>query len=97
MPHLAGPLTIKLLRALGYENLVIGITGNSVEDDIKEFYGCGANYVFIKPFHKSSLQMVLDLYGEQGAKQKERMVLKIVRKKLEWVEVEMCSDCQKFG
>ena len=87
MPNVSGPLAVKIIRALGYDNLVIGITGNSVESDIKEFYGCGANYVFIKPFHKASLQMVLDLYSEHGAKQKQGMVLKVVKKRLEWVAV----------
>lgn len=67
MPTLAGPLTAKLLRALGYQNLLIGITGNSMEDDVAQFYAGGIDFLFTKPFKKAHLDALWQLVLQKGA------------------------------
>ena len=67
MPTLAGPLTAKLLRALGYQNLLIGITGNSMEDDVAQFYAGGIDFLFTKPFKKAHLDALWQLVLQEGA------------------------------
>lgn len=67
MPTLAGPLAAKLLRALGYQNLLIGITGNSMEDDVAQFYAGGIDFLFTKPFKKAHLDALWQLVLQKGA------------------------------
>jgi len=66
MPTLTGPITAKLLRALGYKNLIIGITGNSMQDDIEQFYDAGIDYLFVKPFSKLQLDSLWKLIDNSG-------------------------------
>jgi CheY-like chemotaxis protein len=66
MPALAGPLTAKLLRALGYKNLIIGITGNSMPDDVAQFYAGGIDFLFVKPLKRPPLQALWRLLRTSG-------------------------------
>jgi len=66
MPTLAGPNAARLLRALGYQNLMIGITGNSMEDDIRHFYDAGIDFLFTKPFKRTQLDAVWKLVERDG-------------------------------
>ena len=68
MPTLTGPVTAKLLRALGYTNLLIGITGNSMQDDVEQFYDAGIDYLFVKPFSKLQLDSLWKLIDTSGTK-----------------------------
>jgi signal transduction histidine kinase len=85
MPNLCGPLTAKILRALKYSNLIIGITGNSLAEDVKEFYENGVNYVFIKPFCKESLKSVFEFTEKYGCKTNEHKIMECKNGVLEWV------------
>lgn len=38
------------LRQLGYKGIIIGITGNALDDDVKDFTDHGADKVLPKPF-----------------------------------------------
>ena len=66
MPNITGILASKIIRGLGYKNLIFGITGNGLEQDIKEFIDNGADYVFVKPFKKEKLDMVLQFIEKYG-------------------------------
>ena len=70
MPTLAGPMTAKLLRALGYNNLIFGVTGNSMEDDIAQFYESGIDYLFTKPFKRPQLDAVWVFIKKYGTARK---------------------------
>ena len=70
MPTLAGPMTAKLLRALGYNNLIFGVTGNSMEDDIAQFYESGIDYLFTKPFKRPQLDAVWVFIRKYGTARK---------------------------
>ena len=55
MPHISGELLSKILRGIGYNGLIVGITGNGVEQDKQSFIDNGADYVFVKPFTAKNL------------------------------------------
>jgi CheY-like chemotaxis protein len=78
MPTITGPVTARLLRALGYKNLIIGITGNSLSDDVNEFNKSGIDYLFTKPFKKEQMNSLWDLIEKNGLKSKDncRLVYK---------------------
>ena len=44
-----GPDATAVLRKAGYEGLVVGVTGNVLQDDIDYFIQCGADAVLSKP------------------------------------------------
>ena len=50
MPVMDGPTATKAIRALGYESLILGVTGNTLDSDINHFVKCGADAVLAKPF-----------------------------------------------
>ena len=66
MPNLTGELLSKILRGIGYDGLIIGITGNGLEDDKDKYLESGADYVFVKPFNKQKLVMLLELIKTNG-------------------------------
>ena len=50
MPRMRGPDATRKIRKLGYRGVIIGVTGNMLDEDIKEFIDCGADAVMPKPF-----------------------------------------------
>ena len=49
MPKMNGPTATKEIRCLGYEGLIIGVTGNFSPQDLDTFTASGANLVMHKP------------------------------------------------
>lgn len=87
MPNLTGELLCKVLRGIGYNGLIFGITGNGVKEDREKFQENGADYVFIKPFTKKSLDSILDLVIREGYVSRAGYKLKeITQGTLTWVE-----------
>ena len=66
MPSISGVLASKILRGFGYKNLIFGITGNGLTEDVNEFIVNGADYVFVKPFKKENLDMVFVFVATYG-------------------------------
>jgi signal transduction histidine kinase len=73
MPNLTGGLLSKILRGIGYDGLIIGITGNGLEDDKEKYLESGADYVFVKPFNKQKLVMLLELIKISGYDRKKSL------------------------
>jgi CheY-like chemotaxis protein len=66
MPVLSGPAAVKKLRELDHNSLiVIGLTGNILEEDVEYFKSCGADAVLSKPV---VLQNIFDAYKEIKSK-----------------------------
>ena len=59
MPHMNGPTAIQMIRALGYQGKIIGLTGNSKSDEIDIMYKAGANEVLTKPVSYQRLDETL--------------------------------------
>jgi CheY-like chemotaxis protein len=49
MPNMDGPTATRELRRLGYEGLIVGVTGNALPTDIDHFLAHGASKVLLKP------------------------------------------------
>jgi CheY-like chemotaxis protein len=49
MPEMPGPEAVRELRGQGYEGLIVGVTGNSLQTDIDAFLEAGVNRVMTKP------------------------------------------------
>ncbi len=66
MPVLSGPLAAKQLRALGYWKLLIGVTGNAMDVDIREYEEAGADMILTKPVQVHILSKVLEFCRVHG-------------------------------
>jgi len=56
MPVMDGPTATKVLRALGCNCLIVGITGNVLPEDVAYFKSCGADAVLPKALKWSDLE-----------------------------------------
>ena len=59
MKSLHGPETAAAIRSLGFTGKIIGVTGNTLPDEIEEFKRKGADHVLIKPLRAEELDKVL--------------------------------------
>jgi len=49
MPVMDGPTATRQIRELGYKGVILGVTGNALEEDTDNFIASGADKVLIKP------------------------------------------------
>lgn len=66
MPVMNGCVATSIIRNMGYRNIIAGITGNILDDDIAEFLHAGANIVYKKPLSILSLKKFksyIDVHG----------------------------------
>ena len=61
MPNFRGMDAVARLRSLGYEGLIVGLTGNGHDDDISAFKGHGADFVIVKPMKIQELVRIINL------------------------------------
>ena len=59
MPNKIGPIAAKEMRELGYTGLIIGITGNVLEDDTSQYITSGADKVLFKPIDMQQLDYTI--------------------------------------
>eukprot|EP00595_Chromulina_sp_UTEXLB2642_P002411 CAMPEP_0196761340 /NCGR_PEP_ID=MMETSP1095-20130614/543_1 /TAXON_ID=96789 ORGANISM="Chromulina nebulosa, Strain UTEXLB2642" /NCGR_SAMPLE_ID=MMETSP1095 /ASSEMBLY_ACC=CAM_ASM_000446 /LENGTH=379 /DNA_ID=CAMNT_0042110747 /DNA_START=527 /DNA_END=1662 /DNA_ORIENTATION=- len=59
MPIMDGLTATAKLRENGYNKLIVGLTGNTMDEDIKSFKNAGANEVYSKPLDVSILYKLL--------------------------------------
>ena len=59
MPNMDGPAATKEIRSLGYKGLIIGVTGNALQEDIDTFISNGADKVLIKPVNIEQLLSII--------------------------------------
>ena len=57
---------MRKLREENYEKLVVGVTGNILDDDVLEYLRAGADMVIGKPVKIVLLKKVLDYVKEHG-------------------------------
>jgi len=68
MPKMSGKDATLELRRAGFSSIVIGVTGNSMEDELDEFLKAGADMVFTKPLVSSALDALLRYFVQHGVK-----------------------------
>ena len=61
MPKMTGVEATKLIRLAGFEGIIMGLTGNTLEKDIEEFEQAGATLVLPKPLNHRHLDKLLSL------------------------------------
>lgn len=60
MPKLTGPEAASILRnKIGFHQPIIGVTGNTLTEDIQLFLSSGATQVLSKPVNKKDIQSIL--------------------------------------
>eukprot|EP01041_Mallomonas_annulata_P000687 gene687-1316_t len=86
MPVMNGVEATKALRREGYRHIIVGVTGNVLEDDIREYLAAGADFIIGKPLKKPSLDMILRHVAERGTLSlwNENMRLVEHSNRLEW-------------
>jgi CheY-like chemotaxis protein len=57
---------VRRLREEGYAKLVVGVTGNILDDDVAEYLGAGADMVMGKPVKLVLLKKLLRHATEHG-------------------------------
>jgi len=55
MPGMDGPTAAKAIRGMGYNRVIVGLTGNVLEEDMSYFVECGADAVMMKPVDPEAL------------------------------------------
>jgi CheY-like chemotaxis protein len=77
MPRLNGPDAVKSIRELGYDGLIIGITGHAGEDELNAFTTNGANQVIVKPVNTKELKDIIIKYSNEKIQINEEITLHI--------------------
>jgi hypothetical protein len=72
------------MRALGFRNLIIGITGNSMEDELRSFLHSGADLVLTKPMRAQTLEHILALISSEGCQSKPGLKLHLFEDSIAW-------------
>ncbi|THV02531.1 hypothetical protein K435DRAFT_653306 [Dendrothele bispora CBS 962.96] len=65
MPVLSGLKVVEKLRELGRHDFVVGVTGNALISDQKEYLDAGVDHVLTKPVLERSLKSMLQLAEER--------------------------------
>lgn len=66
MPKMCGPFVCKLIRSIGYNKLLIGLTGTNTKKDIDDFYKNGINLFITKPVTNEILEHIFENVRKNG-------------------------------
>lgn len=66
MPVMDGMTATRILRSAGITIPIVGVTGNTLEEDVKAFLAAGANEILPKPVSAAKLEKVLRDYTAYG-------------------------------
>jgi len=81
MTALHGPEAVEKMRQQGFKGLVVGVTGNVMEDDLADFIKHGANDVVKKPVCADQLGLIIRKYlAEMKCRKKENSLSAIFSK-----------------
>ena len=74
MPNMNGVDCTRKLRKHKYENIIIGLTGNALDEDVAEFTDAGADTVFSKPLKMNQVDKLMEYLVQYGPKSYRREV-----------------------
>ena len=66
MPNMSGLEATKRIRELGYDKIIVGLTGNTMESEMKDFENVGADVVLAKPIKILQCEVILDHMKKNG-------------------------------
>jgi len=61
------------MRSGGFNHLIVGITGNILDNDVKEYLRAGVDMVLMKPLNFRLLKLLLNHIQINGAHSKRGM------------------------
>jgi CheY-like chemotaxis protein len=67
MPNMSGIEATKRIRELGYGKIIVGLTGNTMETEMKDFENVGADVVLAKPIKTLQCEVILDHMNKYGS------------------------------
>ena len=73
------------LRSDGFRNLIVGLTGSALDDDVAAFESAGADLVLSKPLQVSLLVTLLEHVQDVGVESRQNMRLEVTHNSLLWV------------
>lgn len=85
MPRMNGLESVKTMRSLSYDKIILGLTGEDSIDEINEFVECGADYVITKPLDNKKLSLISTFLEKYGETREINKKIQIVNDQLEWV------------
>ncbi|KIJ65498.1 hypothetical protein HYDPIDRAFT_110594 [Hydnomerulius pinastri MD-312] len=65
MPIMSGLEVVTKLREMGRDDFVVGVTGNALIDDQKEYFEAGVDHILTKPVFEPSLIKMLTIADER--------------------------------
>jgi osomolarity two-component system sensor histidine kinase SLN1 len=68
MPIMNGIESTTKIRTAGYANLILGLTGNALDEDKHLFLAAGADCIFAKPLRQVHIDAILEHTGLHGFK-----------------------------
>lgn len=74
-----------MLREKGFDHLIIGVTGNVMEDDVLEFRSAGVDIVLSKPLRLNTLQALVRFADTEGCTSKVGFKLLEQGCSFEWI------------
>jgi signal transduction histidine kinase/CheY-like chemotaxis protein len=78
MPNMSGVEMTRRLREGGYPYLIIGLTGNVMEQDMIEFSNAGADHVLMKPVSMKDVMGLIRFINQHGVTSKTNDSTKLV-------------------
>jgi len=74
------------LRAGGFRNLIIGLTGNALDEEVALFLAAGADLVLSKPLKIDLLQSLVARLPSVGYISRPEKKLRLSKTSVEWVD-----------
>ena len=82
----------KAIREMGYRNLIIGVTGNSMLEELQEFSHSGADLVLVKPLLGRTVDRLIDLFIRLGVRSVPGCKLELVSRPEEGIDEVFSGD-----
>jgi signal transduction histidine kinase len=67
MPVMNGMDAARAMRAAGYPYIIAGVTGNVMDDDIRQYLDAGANIIYGKPVKLPALKLLVSHIKKEGS------------------------------
>lgn len=74
---------------LGHTHIIIGLTGNSIDEELQEFSKSGADLVLTKPLKPHTLENVLKFVAFIGSKSLEGQKLVLQNNEMMWLPAQL--------
>ena len=80
----------KALRAEGFSNLIVGVTGNVLDEDVRTFLQAGADCVLGKPVRFSTISSLVRFVRQSGFSSRSRDGCTLIEEgsSFQWVKQE---------